>query len=653
MANARYSEQYADSPRPGSSAYAPPKHGHLTRPSEPCPEPECGPTQTCCDLECFQRPRYFCGHLLTDGDLSLEQRYVIEKHKLYHRSLHGHGVVCGLRLTCYPRCDGQILIDEGYAIDDCGNDLVVCEPQPFDVIGRLRDKKWIPAASPKHDEPKSYESPKHDESKPYERRYGSETPAGKSEGEKNEEDECEPEEKEDECKIRQCFYVIACYREENAEFTTPLTPGCGPSPRECEPTRIRETVCFDVVERLPKDVSPLDRLEASIKKCFALFTEGRFARALQTPAVEKALKGAAADGDRQAVHDAFCQLRGLLLLHLDRNPDLYNCAIRNDICGIPFPSDTKANSYGASVKTAFEELLRLAHQHVMSCVFGELVVPCPDKKNASCVVLGTVEVEDDHVVRVCNCPRSYVWSFASFFPVLIATLLGPRACGERDQGSRLLSPPTYPWNSHGRDYGSDEECGCENTHEPPACCAEFQFEDSAAFYRALRTNGSFASDNATKLMRAIGQIRQSVELALDPTHTEYPTERSLLNLPRDDAEKKATENSIRIGSVERAEAGFAPDPFAVLGAALRRGPTSRFSLYANDEGRIVGVAPQTVDARIEGMSNEAIEEVKAAIHEITRDIEGIKQRLEGSGGPSSPPPAPRRPQKRAPSGGEE
>src|SRR6266446_7788760 len=82
-------------------------------------------TSTCCGLHCFERPNYFCGHLLTDADLTLEQKYVVEKNKLYHRAIDGHGVVCGLRLTCDETCDGYIHVAEGYAIDACGNDLVV------------------------------------------------------------------------------------------------------------------------------------------------------------------------------------------------------------------------------------------------------------------------------------------------------------------------------------------------------------------------------------------------------------------------------------------------------------------------------------------------------------------------------------------------
>src|SRR5262245_8784558 len=115
-----------DAGTPTSPRTGPPPAGPA-----PCGCAQPHPGSTCCDIQCFERPRYFCGHLLTDDDLSLEQRYVVEKHKLYHRTLHGHGVVCGLRLTCHGPCNGEILIGNGFAIDDCGNDLVVCEPTPF------------------------------------------------------------------------------------------------------------------------------------------------------------------------------------------------------------------------------------------------------------------------------------------------------------------------------------------------------------------------------------------------------------------------------------------------------------------------------------------------------------------------------------------
>src|SRR5262245_159648 len=200
----------------------------------PCPSPTPEPPVTCCELICFERPRYFCGHLLTDADLSKEQQYVVGKHKLYHRSLHGHGVVCGLRLTCDRECEGHVRIDRGYAIDDCGNDLVVCEAASFDVIGRAREKRYLAAEEPC--------------------------------------DPCAPEEKPPNCPVTQCFYVTACYAEEETDFTTPFVPGCRPTVSECEATRVRESVRFDLLDALPERNGWLERLEKRLEHCWRLFT---------------------------------------------------------------------------------------------------------------------------------------------------------------------------------------------------------------------------------------------------------------------------------------------------------------------------------------------------------------------------------------------
>src|SRR5580704_358048 len=105
---------------------------------EPAPS-----SQSCCRLMSFERPNYFAGHLLTDADLLLEQRYVREKRKLYHRSLHGTGVVCGLRLTCDPNRAGGVLVGKGYAIDDCGNDLILPERLSLDVVSLLTQRGLI------------------------------------------------------------------------------------------------------------------------------------------------------------------------------------------------------------------------------------------------------------------------------------------------------------------------------------------------------------------------------------------------------------------------------------------------------------------------------------------------------------------------------
>src|SRR5437870_5249242 len=91
----------------------------------------------CGGLECLCRPRFFAGQLLTENDLQALDHYIVEKNKLHNRYLHGAGVVCGLEVTCHE-CKGQVTIHTGYAIDPCGNDIIVCKDVAFDVCAKIR-----------------------------------------------------------------------------------------------------------------------------------------------------------------------------------------------------------------------------------------------------------------------------------------------------------------------------------------------------------------------------------------------------------------------------------------------------------------------------------------------------------------------------------
>jgi Domain of unknown function DUF11 len=107
----------------------------LCPPLPPCP--------VCGGLECLCRPRFFAGQLLSEEDLRALDHYVIEKNKLHNRYLHGWGVVCGLEVLCHE-CKGWVTIKQGYALDPCGNDIIVCKDYPFDVcaaINKCCDRK--------------------------------------------------------------------------------------------------------------------------------------------------------------------------------------------------------------------------------------------------------------------------------------------------------------------------------------------------------------------------------------------------------------------------------------------------------------------------------------------------------------------------------
>lgn len=99
--------------------------------------PDCGA------LECLCRPRFFAGQLLTEDDLNRLDQYIRGKHRLQNRNLHGWGVVNGLKVLCDPCGGTRVTVTEGYALDPCGNDIVVCCDASVDVcelIKRCKDR---------------------------------------------------------------------------------------------------------------------------------------------------------------------------------------------------------------------------------------------------------------------------------------------------------------------------------------------------------------------------------------------------------------------------------------------------------------------------------------------------------------------------------
>jgi len=85
----------------------------------------------------LQRSRFFSGKLLTLDDLALEQQYLREKLKRHNRSLHGFGIVSGLKVTVNS---GQIVVEPGLALDCEGNELASESAQS--VVPPLTTRDW-------------------------------------------------------------------------------------------------------------------------------------------------------------------------------------------------------------------------------------------------------------------------------------------------------------------------------------------------------------------------------------------------------------------------------------------------------------------------------------------------------------------------------
>jgi hypothetical protein len=92
-----------------------------------------------CEPRAFIRPRFFAGQLLTDEDLALLGDYVVAKNRFHNRALWGPGVVCGLDVNCDPCGDGHVIVQPGYAITCCGDDIVVPCPESVDILALIRE----------------------------------------------------------------------------------------------------------------------------------------------------------------------------------------------------------------------------------------------------------------------------------------------------------------------------------------------------------------------------------------------------------------------------------------------------------------------------------------------------------------------------------
>lgn len=82
------------------------------------------------ESQSIKRLRYGLGLVLGADSFELEQQYFREKLKRHNRTLHGFGIVSGLRVSAQS---GQITVEPGSALDCEGNELVIPSARPLVV----------------------------------------------------------------------------------------------------------------------------------------------------------------------------------------------------------------------------------------------------------------------------------------------------------------------------------------------------------------------------------------------------------------------------------------------------------------------------------------------------------------------------------------
>jgi hypothetical protein len=394
--------------------------------------------------------------------------------------------------------------------------------------------------------------------------------------------------------------VTICYEETESDFTTPFTAGCSPTLTDCEPTRIHEGVRFDLLDELPKQKDWLKQLECRIEKCWKLFNESQFGKYLQKNA--DFLRNILCDGGEYeegqgAPCELFCQLKGYLLLYLEKHPDQYNCRITKDISEINCPPQGEGDNYVKAVSDAFCKLLNLAYKSWISCLMGELIFPCAEPCEASCIVLGTVEIEDGELVRVCNCPRSYVWSFAHFYEVLVASILGRLAC-----------------ENEGVDTEKSDDKDCSDQH---VCCRDFNV-DCCCFMKLFDADANATGAASAAPLRTIGALKESLFRVFDFTRPGLNPATMFVGQKAADVEANAKKLEMPIPIIRSDPLPY-PGLLETLQASILQERSQQLIAYQK-EGRIVEIRPQT--------ASEEILELKTKLVETQSTLATVQKRLD-------------------------
>ena len=404
-----------------------------------CPE--------CTGLECLERPRFFAGQLLTEKELGSAQDYVRAKNRLHNLHLHGWGVVCGLEVVCHE-CEGWVTVSPGYAIDPCGEDIIVCQEHPLNVIEMIRRCKEARRRRRRADcdpirgrnDPDCQDREEHwCITLRYAEQEGRPTTALRREA-------C------DRCGCGPgCRCGCPCHGEEaggkdrccGGERPSGVRSGVGRTVSACEPTRILETYCLEICEA-PEDYCEGFESEAekAWKAKFAACFEGlkkTFSRAPKTAIgvlggvqlrqldIDSNL-GVAQDQLSPAIlHDSYCQVYDFLYELFRRNPGNAHCALLHRLEELDCPpirdGDT-VGRYSTAIQKPSQQLLGYLLVYLLDCLCWAVQPPCaPCCPGEDELILACLTVRDDEIEHICNfsCRR-----YAGAFPPTIAGIhLGP------------------------------------------------------------------------------------------------------------------------------------------------------------------------------------------------------------------------------------
>jgi predicted flap endonuclease-1-like 5' DNA nuclease len=166
--------------------------------------------------------------LMTKGDFDVEQIYHSRKRKLLNQTLHGWGVVCGLKVKPTTPAGQNIVIETGLALDCAGNEIFVSEPYVLDVIEIIKSCVTLKKKPTTADDCVAIDERQTRENK---------------------------------------WYVVIRYQEVPADPVPVNAPGGGCEEKVCEYSRTREGYCIELCQEKDLNVPCPERLREGNGKC--------------------------------------------------------------------------------------------------------------------------------------------------------------------------------------------------------------------------------------------------------------------------------------------------------------------------------------------------------------------------------------------------
>ena len=361
---------------------------------------------TCGAVECLCRPRFFAGQLLSEQDLNRLDQYIKNKNRLHNRNLHGWGVVNGLKVLCDP-C-GSVKVTEGYAVDPCGDDIVVCDPSSVDICALIQKCKHTVKANcvpPTKNRNSACEDVEEEwvltiqyqewPSRGVTALRGSTCRSGSCSGSS--------------CSCGGSGSSCGCGASAKTSCSCGTSSGGSgksnrASPPECEPTIVCEGFSFDVYKK-----PVVDPKQDDDKSVFNL--GGSFAEEFNCCA-QALIKTVPPSPDLQtddlyqyaaAVSKWCCSWKKNLVDYFLSHPNT-SCEVIEFLQAVECPSLLKPGSFSTDFMVSFLSLLAAWAEGLKVCLCLALLPPTPDSTCDKRVPLATVRVRsrDCKVLSICN-----------------------------------------------------------------------------------------------------------------------------------------------------------------------------------------------------------------------------------------------------------